>query len=288
MKSFTHFIRESIIDPIQPTFAPDVFDATETPNPKMKPVVRQFILDGIKQISEYLKVLDYEMIGSVTTKRYAPDSDLDINLLVDLDGKQKEDIWKITSDMSGKTAPGGLHPVNYHAIFERAGYDHAHKMADGAYDLKGDKFSKISGETPFDIRNYFGKFREIVKKINLMTSDLKADLIDYQQLKTIPVENLKELQKLLNDELKELEKSANGLVDIHKKIAQDRRDAFAKPLSAEDIKEYGTKNRLPENVVYKLLERYHYLDLLKRIEEIIGPDKKLSPAEADQLAQVVK
>ena len=35
------------------------------------------------------------------------------------------------------------------------------------------------------------------------------------------------------------------------------------------LEEYGKKNRLPENVTYKLLERYYYFDFIKKLKDII-------------------
>tara|TARA_Y100000004_G_scaffold123742_1_gene139133 strand:- start:223 stop:480 length:258 start_codon:yes stop_codon:yes gene_type:complete len=48
MKEFKDFFKESIIDIPRKTYARPVFDNEDTGNPKLKPSVRQQVLDGIK------------------------------------------------------------------------------------------------------------------------------------------------------------------------------------------------------------------------------------------------
>ena len=73
----------------------------------------------------------------------------------------------------------------------------------------------------------------------------------------------------------------------YEKIKQNRRNAFAKTVTSKEIREYGAKNRLPENVIYKLLEKYHYLEFLKNVEDIVGDDNKISDKEADELSDYI-
>jgi hypothetical protein len=109
-------------------------------------------------------------------------------------------------------------------------------------------------------------------------------LFDYEQLNLADKIELKYLRmKILN----KLEDDAIELSDIYHKIKKDRQDAFDRELSPDDIKKYGDKNRLPENVIYKLLEKYHYLDFLKRIDSILGDDRELTSVEANELVSLL-
>jgi hypothetical protein len=67
-----------------------------------------------------------------------------------------------------------------------------------------------------------------------------------------------------------------------------RNDAFSKDMTPSEIRKYGIKTRLPGNVVFKLLERYYYLDLYKKIRSIMGNDNKLSHSEFEQLNATLK
>ena len=79
--SFKDFIKESIIDIPRRRYAPGVFDDADTNNPKLKKVVVDMILDQIDKFQETYPVKKYSLIGSILTKRYRDDADLDLSLI---------------------------------------------------------------------------------------------------------------------------------------------------------------------------------------------------------------
>ena len=40
-------------------------------------------------------------------------------------------------------------------------------------------------------------------------------------------------------------------------------------MTPDEIRSYGIKNRLPKNVIYKMLEKYHYLKFYKKCKKIL-------------------
>ena len=66
------------------------------------------------------------MIGSILTKRYRNDADLDINVLFDVpEEKQEEERLRLSKkylsssnpdNIQGKLIPGTKHPVNYYLL----------------------------------------------------------------------------------------------------------------------------------------------------------------------------
>jgi len=287
-KSFKSFFQESIIDPLMPTLSKDIFQDPKSEDPKLKEDVQRFIELGIFRLAKSVPILAYTLIGSILTRRYQDDSDLDINLLVDGKASEEESLRKLAAKESGKVLPGTKHPVNFHILTDAKYYDHANDIADGVFDVERNEFIRKPTDEPFDVKKYFGAFKLTVKKLDLLVQDLKHDLLDYEYLKTASKDQVKELKELIQKELKEIEDSAEEISDYYEKIKQDRRDAFAKPVTPEEIRKYGAKNRVPENVIYKLLEKCHYLEFLDKIDDIIGDDKKVSPGEADKLVDLIK
>ena len=57
-------------------------------------------------------------------------------------------------------------------------------------------------------------------------------------------------------------------------------------MSPDEIRKYGIKNRLPKNVIYKMLEKYHYLKFYKKCKKILD-DGKVTDAEIDSLKEAV-
>ena len=84
MKSFKNF-KESIIDIPRRTYAPGVFDDEDTDNPKIKDSVLRIINDTIeKEYTPFGDVKRVVLIGSIITKRYRADADLDLDIFIEL------------------------------------------------------------------------------------------------------------------------------------------------------------------------------------------------------------
>ena len=85
------------------------------------------------------------MIGSILTKRYRNDADLDINILFDIPEEDREEERTRLSkqylsasnpdNIQGKLIPGTKHPVNYYFITDKKSYDEQNLKADATFDI---------------------------------------------------------------------------------------------------------------------------------------------------------
>lgn len=286
MKTFLEFIKESIVDKLQPTLSPQIFDNPESSEPKLKQAIQEQIKRDLASISTKVKIQDVVLVGSILTRRYRYDTDLDIHILGR--GISDDEMSALAKNMSERRAPGTLHPINYYIISDKKAHDRSNSLADGEFDPIENRFRrKPDTDKPFNITKYFSAFQEKVKSINQITAELRHDLIDYEQLKTAPKSELKRLQKLIEDHLKSIENDAKELIDIYNEIRKGRKDAFEAEVTADEIRQYGSKNRTPGNVLFKLMEKYHYLQFLKRVKDIVGEDIKVSAPEADKLSKLI-
>ena len=125
MKSISQF-KESIIDIPRRTYAPGVFDDEDTDNPKIKDSVLRMITKQFQEFETEYPILKYSLIGSILTKRYRNDADLDINVLFDVPEEKREEerlrlskkylSSKNPDNIHVKLIPGTRHPVNYYFI----------------------------------------------------------------------------------------------------------------------------------------------------------------------------
>jgi predicted nucleotidyltransferase len=285
MKSFSSFLTESILDPERPIHDVSIFDAGEPLT--LKPNVRAQILAGISKLSRHMDIKDYTLIGSILTRRYAEDSDVDVNVLISAKDEDMIELVKVATENSGKFVDGTKHPINYHLLNDEKDFENANNSADGVFDISNNKFIREPIEKPFYLEKYMDKFKTLVTQLDILKTDLADDLMDYSELKFLSKDSARHLKDEIERELKEIEQSATGLIDVYDRVRKDRADAFARPLTASDIREYGAKNRLPANVIYKLLERHHYLTFLHKVKEIVGDDENVSPDEAEKLKNLV-
>ena len=294
MKSFSQF-KESIIDIPRQVYAPGVFDNNDTEDPKIKISVLNMITAQFEEFEKEYPILDYSLIGSILTKRYRNDADLDINVLFDVpEEKREEERLRLSKqflassnpdNIQGKLIPGTKHPVNYYFITDKKTYDDQNAKADAVYSIKGQKFIKRPEEFDFNPNLYLKDFQKQVDKIDMLKGELKRDIIDYDELTELKPGEIKDLEKRISNKLGEIEKDIQDLTDIGTEVDAERRAAFDTDMTPDEIKTYSIKNRLPKNVVYKMLEKYHYLKFLKKCKKILD-DGEVSDDEIDSLKNV--
>ena len=291
MKTFRVF-KESIIDTPRITYAPGVFDNADTPDPKIKASVKKLIDAQIKDFAKEYPVIKIGLVGSILTKRYRNDADLDINVLFDVPKDKREDERIRLSkqflsasnpdNIQGKLIPGTKHPINYYLITDSKTYQDQEDKADAVFDYRNNKFSKRPEDYTFDMNLYLKDFQKKVDEIDVVKGELKRDIVDYDELKELKAGDIKNLQDKVNGKLKEIEKDIQDIINIGDTVDAERRAAFDTDMSPDEIKKYSIKNRLPKNVVYKMLEKYHYLKFWKKCKKILDDDK-VTDAEIDSL-----
>ena len=279
-------INEAVIDIPRRTYAKGVFDNADTDNPKLKQGVLDIINNQIKQFNDIRPVLKYSLVGSILTKTYRDDADLDVNVLFDVPLPDRDvirkELAKSLRTINGVLVPGTKHPINYYIITDPNVKETNDKMADAVFDVKNNTFIRKAKEFKFDAKRYAADFEKKVREIDVVQGELKRDLIDYRELKELDPNDILDLQELINEKVTEVEDSINHLVAIGDEVLKDRATAFATDMTPEEIKDFGRKNQLPKNVVYKMLEKYHYLTFYKALKDIIK-DGEITDAELDSI-----
>ena len=291
MKNFRQ-LKESIIDIPRKTYAPGVFDDADTQNPKIKSSVKELINSQIKEFEKEYPVLKTSLIGSILTKRYRNDADLDINILFNVPKeKQEEERVRLSQrylsaknpdNIQGKEIPGTKHPINFYFITDKKTYQEQEDKADAVFDIENNKFIKRPDDFVFDPKLYVKEFERKVQELDVIKGELKRDIIDYDELKELQPDDILNLQDKINDKLEEIEDGINDIIKVGDTVDAERRAAFDKDMSPDEIRQFGIKNRLPKNVIYKMLEKYHYLKFYKKCKKILD-DGEVTDAEIDSL-----
>ena len=285
-------MNESVIDIPRRTYAPNVFDDENTNDPKIKASVKAMIDKQIKEFEKEYPVIKTTLIGSILTKRYRNDADLDINVLFDVPLEKQEDerlrlskqflSSKNPDNIQGKLIPGTKHPVNYYMITDRETYDSQNEKADAVFDIESNRFVKRPEDFTFDINLYLKDFEKKVQEIDVIKGELKRDVIDYDDLKELEPSDVRDIKDRVDNKVQEIKKDLQDIIDIGDKVDAERRAAFDRDMTPDEIRAFGIKNRLPKAVIYKMLEKYHYITFFKRCKEILD-DGEVSDDEIDSL-----
>jgi len=275
-------INEAVIDIPRRTYAKDIFDNADTENPKLKQSVLDIINAQLKEFEKHYPIKRYSLVGSSITKNYRDDADLDINVLFDVAPADREAIrLKLSHELrgiNGKVIPGTKHSINYYIITDPNVKETNDKMADGVFDIKNNTWFTKPKEFKFDANRYAADFERKVKEIDVIEGELKRDIIDYKELTELNPDDVLNLQEIVNEKISKIEDDIKNLVDIGNTVLKNRRDAFATDMTPEEIKTFGKKNLLPKNVIYKMLEKYHYLRLYHQLKDILD-DGEITDAE---------
>ena len=267
----------SIIDIPRKTYAKGVFNDADTENPKLKPGVVAIIKSQIRKFESKAPVLKYSLIGSILTKRYREDADLDVNVLFDVEPSYRETMrQQLASDLkniNGNLIPGTKHPINYFVITDPKIKEKNDKMADGVFDIDANKFSRKPKPITFDPKQYESDFRKKVEEIDVAKGELVRDIIDYKELRELTTKDVDGIKKIVKEKLEEIEETIKILADIGDEMVKQRQNAFANPMTPDEIRKYGIKNKLPKNVIYKMLEKYHYSKLFAKCKKVMEDDK---------------
>ena len=283
---------EAVIDIPRQTYAIGVFSNPEDKDPKIKPEIIGQIMKQFTEFKKEYPILDYSLIGSILTRRYRDDADLDINVLFDVPKeKQEEERLRLSQkflsvknpdNIQGKLIPGTRHPINYYFITDKETYDDQNKKADAVFDIGKNKFIKRPEDFEFDPALYVKDFDKKVQEIDVIKGELKRDIIDYNELKGLTTNDVLNLQDKVKDKLDEIEDSIEDIIKIGDMVDAERRKAFDSDMSPEEIRKYGIKNRLPKAVIYKMLEKYHYISFYKKCKKILD-DGIVTDKEVDSL-----
>ena len=290
---FKDFIKESIIDIPRRTYAPGVFDRADTDSPTLKQSVINIIKNDIKKhIEPYGDVERVYIIGSILTKTYRNDADVDIDIVIKPNAIGEEEVEKVRKDLvgkfmgqvNGKNIPGTEHPINYYIQVDRQISDDHLKNADGHFDVLNNMFTKVPNIPKFNIDLYIDDFNKKVKEIDVVKGELKRDIIDYDELKSLSVNDVLNLQEKIKDKLEEIEDSIIQIKDIGDDLSYQRKEVFLKDMTPDQIKTFGVANNMPANVIFKLLEKYHYITFYKKCKQILD-DGVVTDKEIESLKQ---
>ena len=272
---------ESSIDNTRKSYSKDVFVDPASKKPRLKPEISAQIKQHVSLFNRIVPVKGFFIKGSILTKQYGPKADIDVYIFADIPDKEniKNKIEKLWSKVDETPAFGTNYPLQYYI----SDVDYDFEKTEAAYDVKNDKWIKQTEPKNIKVSNYRTELNDIFNKLDISTGELKRDVLDYAYLVEIPEKDLKGLKVELDDKLKEINYDISILLKSYKEIKTARQDAFEKDMTSQQIKKFGRKTHLPGNVIFKFLERYYYIHLIKHIKDIVGEDEKVKKSEVEDI-----
>ena len=265
------FLSESVLDIPRDGLDPSVFQFPEVGAPIINNRIKQQIIRGVEQVHSIIPVLDYFVIGSILTPKYNDFSDIDINCEVQSvpNATALENIISLLKNINGSLAIGTQHPINLFVV--QGEYDLS--KTEAAYDIANDRWIKEPNVQTFNVRKFMGRIKNEFSTVDLATAELRRDLIDFKELDSLSDDDIGNLEHEIKLVLSNIEADVTSIIKMYDNAKLLRKNAFDKTMTPKEIRSFGEKNNLPANVLYKMLERYYYKDLVAKLKDSIGEDE---------------
>jgi predicted nucleotidyltransferase len=276
----------SILDDKKNTLCPEVWDVKQDP-PALLPAVSEAIRKLAAQLVGKTPVVSAFVVGSLTGYRYSDDSDLDVTLIVHIDENGLEELRDRTKTVNGSLAPGTKHPINFYLLNEQVSLE----RFDSVYDLIGKRWIKPPADFGVDLFTVYDQFKPIAEHLDDAKAEALRSITDIDQLRDAYSNggdpNI--LRYKLMRRYKDLDHAVEEMAAEYDEAHEDRLRAFKRylDLAAIGIQSVPSPNLLPENIRYKMLERYSYLRLLVQLKNILGDAGKVKTPEQRREARAV-
>ena len=281
------------------------------PKPGLEPKVWQY--DGIIQtqvkeqilnkLNKFIESQGYNakeiinkiyVVGSLTSYQYNKNTDLDIhcylnlqNMLGIFQGNESDLIelidknWRKTLNKAeSETTEGTQHPLEFYFEIPE---DLSVSPSDGVYDLLNDTWVKEPKviTVDFDVEKIYPEIitraKEIAKELDIQIGELKRDVTDAEMIQDL-IDYLSEEQKglfveKLNTKIEEIDNNIVDLLKVEQSISDKRHEDYA----------WDSEG----NILFKYLQRFGYVGLLKAIEKAVGSDKKFDTDDIENTQKVL-
>jgi hypothetical protein len=262
--------------------------------------VEEKVYNYIKSYPEfdlYIRVDYLHIIGSICTNLYQDDTDIDVHLIpkegVEWDGKSKE---HIVDDVKSWSHSNPIY-INKHPVELYIQFDIEQDfLSDGVYRVDSKEWLKGPLMYPLDYNPYeefkgiYDKVREYAKDVDIDIGELKRDVIDYNQMNkainNLPDEYKKSLMDDMERKLEEIEDNIEELIGTKDEWFRMRRESSKDIGKALDDIKVAKKFR-NANAIFKFIDRYQYIRLIKDLEGLLKDDSEITDDEVEDIEKLV-
>lgn len=235
---------------------------------QLRPEVESKVRRLAQKLLVGTKVRRAYAVGSLVGYFYRPDSDLDICLVVSASDEMLLFLEEATKKINGKLVPGTKHPINFYVLQDLPDL----VRFDGVYDIKEHRWVKLPTETGVDLFAVYDQFRADFNKIEAAYGEAWRSLIDIDIMReALSRGGEREIALKIRRRIDDLDDALQELAGTYDEVHQERLRAFNRQLELAQLGQnpYPSPNQLPENLRYKLLERYHYLNFLSKLYDLL-------------------
>lgn len=293
-------LKESLIDFAKGGLDPQVWNKDASGGYTLAPAAERAIFDFLGKLPGKdlrAEAEEIRIVGSMASNQYLDDSDLDVHIVPKNIGDWGEEkVWAVKKwfdeNRDKYKAYIGRHPIEFY-VQTNSAQDY---LSPGLFDLEAKEWRKGPKLVPTDYDPYddFSDIADDLKSsvtdADLLIGELKRDVIDFEVIQTalgkMSPEDKKKFLTKLEAKLKEIDSDIEALFLKRKEWVQARRTSTSSPEQALKDVELADKWR-DANALFKFINRYQYLAIVKELRDAVGEDGEVTPDEVDMIKGIL-
>lgn len=277
--------------PYYPCHDKFIFTNVLSPSPGLQPSVRNTIRLYVSNIRAYLPIAGVKIVGPCLSMIHAPDCPIEV--MIEVEDSLKIDpvtgsnkmltAYKDISLIQNTPLPSNPHTLIFSIVNAPTEKDvkKAYENYEDVYDvdedgwIKHDSWNTYNSESEMkaDVDKFLNDLSRRVAVIDLKVNDVSNEIADVEELKTrFKTSQLPELKKQLESKLAQIESDVKTILKRYERLNKARASEY-KTADAKKLAALAKNAELSDDIVYRLLERYYYVELSQKLNEILdcGP-----------------
>jgi hypothetical protein len=302
----------SILDYKQLKLCSDIWDNDSR---EMLPEVHNFVLNNIMMFFNSCGIGGYEdfvvdiVVGSsIATYYYTETTDIDIKVIIDIplfnryNPGIERDICDYLIEKGRQNyyttmfLPGTYHPLDFYFYDKLDFYPINYNKYDSLYSFQENTWlfepTELAGDTDTILDIAYSKAMPYIERLMSDIQNARKSIVDFIAFKDY-IKNLdaEDLQIISDEFINQFQKLNNDIGDlvIDRKLIKDlRTQAFSKnELESELERLMGSFNYSDENLIFKTIQRYGFMNLLCEVSELFK-SQGVKPSNANKFLGILK
>lgn len=308
--------KASILDYQKEILCPEIWAEDN----QLLPSVEEFILFSLKDFCEHngLKnpkvwIKDCLIASSLASYFYTSYSDFDVKCIIEMKAFLKENpsfknqsteqILDLLKDLGRKssfltaTIPGTLHSLDFYfysaadkEIFNLYKYDSLYSINKEEWIKPPKRYEELEyNEDILDIA--FRKAEPYIERISEDIDNTKRDVIDFLIFKdfvrTLEESDLFKVKNLFLKHLDQINIDLDNLIEDREVVKYLRKEEFKRNDLRTNLERImGSLNYSDGNLIFKIIQRYGYMQILSEIDEIFS-ERDATPTDAEKILSIL-
>jgi len=271
---------ESVIDFARHTLPSSIWNMSKD-KITIRDEVKERIINLLKEYfgETYDTIVDeINITGSIGTYQWSDGTDIDVHVIPKNIEKNKEKYQEMLGDLFrwaiDKNVKIDNHPIEIFLQLEPS----QEERSDAVYDLlrgvwKVEPTKIEAGKVSYDKETLGDDLDEAFKSFDIKIGEINREIIDSDVidkfLDGVDAEDYKDLQALLLEKLKNIEKELRDMEELRDFYRSKRNESYSTPEIAFAQLRLAKKSQLPGNVIFKMLQKYGYISLSKKLKNYI-------------------